>query len=41
MNIAIEDIPCNATRWEVKRAFAAVLHGPDFFNPHAHKARPM
>ncbi|KAI0707368.1 RdRP-domain-containing protein [Earliella scabrosa] len=41
MNIAIEDIPFNATRWEVKRAFAVVLHGPDFFNPHGHKARPI
>ncbi|KAI1797142.1 RdRP-domain-containing protein [Ganoderma leucocontextum] len=34
MNIQVEDIPQNATKWEVKQAFSQVLHHhPDFHNP--------
>jgi RNA-dependent RNA polymerase len=30
-----------ATDYAVKKAIAAVLHGPDFYNPMDHKTRPM
>ncbi|KAI0775229.1 RdRP-domain-containing protein [Trametes elegans] len=39
MEINVADLNYNATKWEVKRAFAKALHAKPFFNPDAHKAR--
>ncbi|KAI0367741.1 RdRP-domain-containing protein [Pilatotrama ljubarskyi] len=41
MEIEVSDLNYTATKWEVKRAFAEVLHGERFFDPTAHKARPV
>ncbi|KAI0719267.1 RdRP-domain-containing protein [Cerioporus squamosus] len=41
MNIQIRDLPFSATEWEVKRAFAAILHQPPFYEADAPKARPI
>ena len=39
MNIQLRDLPYSATPWDVKRAFAAILHQPPFYDSEAHKAR--
>ncbi len=42
MNLQIEDIPRSARKWEVKQAFANVLHHhPDFRPPSGENARLM
>ncbi|RPD60068.1 RdRP-domain-containing protein [Lentinus tigrinus ALCF2SS1-7] len=39
MNIELEDLRFSATECDVKRAFAAILHQPPFYEPDAKKAR--
>ncbi|TFK84610.1 RdRP-domain-containing protein [Polyporus arcularius HHB13444] len=39
MNIQIRDLPFSATEWDVKRAFATILHQPPFYDPDGHRAR--
>ncbi|KAI0649133.1 RdRP-domain-containing protein [Trametes meyenii] len=41
MEIHLADLNYTATKFEVKRAFADVLHKSPFFNPNEHKARPV
>ena len=41
MEISLEDIPPRATLWEVKEVLGAILHGPNFFDPAAEKARRL
>ncbi|KAI8980167.1 RdRP-domain-containing protein [Trametes punicea] len=41
MEIQVSDLSYSATKWEVKRAFAAVLHKEPFFHADVHKARPI
>jgi RNA-dependent RNA polymerase len=41
MEFTIESVSKNASNYDVKRAFAEVLHSEDFYNPASQKGRPM
>ncbi|KAI0325538.1 RdRP-domain-containing protein [Cubamyces sp. BRFM 1775] len=41
MEIALSDLNYTATKWDIKRALAKVLHQPPFHYPESHKARPI
>jgi RNA-dependent RNA polymerase len=41
MDFEIWDVPRSATIYEIRKAFAAVLHSPEFFDDEDPKARRM
>ncbi|KAI0749297.1 RdRP-domain-containing protein [Daedaleopsis nitida] len=41
MNIKVEDLPFSATKWDVKRAFAEILHSDQFSNLRPREPRPI
>lgn len=41
MEIEFRNVPHEATVWDVKRVFGAILHGDEFFDKSNPKERPM
>ncbi|TBU35633.1 RdRP-domain-containing protein [Dichomitus squalens] len=41
MNIELADVSFEASEWDVKRAFGAILHGEGFYNASDPKSRPI
>lgn len=41
MEIELADVSRQATQWDVKRVFGAILHGDGFYDASDPKARPM